>query len=101
MNGVFLSLSNLSDSRVWGSNPCYRNERSDLFFGILGRWRFPYHDIDDQDGDITQRTTTSSQVREGFVPRCIDDEQARNLVFLRSVLKAANFSLAVHHHKDE
>jgi hypothetical protein len=26
MNGDFLSLSNLSDSSVWGSSPCYKTE---------------------------------------------------------------------------
>ena len=26
VNGVFLSLSSLSDSRVWGSNPHYKGE---------------------------------------------------------------------------
>ena len=29
MNGVFLSLNSLSDSRVWGSSPCYEEKQSD------------------------------------------------------------------------
>jgi len=92
MNGVFLSLSNLSDSRVWGSSPCYKaSGRMDFSISSVGERRFPYHDIDNQYGDIAQRAATRSQVCEGFVSRRIDDEKARNLVFLRSVLIAAGF----------
>ena len=88
MNGVFLSLNSLSDSRVWGSRPCYKNKQSDI--SLVGKWRLPYHNVDDQDSNITQRTAARPQVGERFVSRCIDDKKTRNLVFLRSILKAVN-----------
>ena len=92
MNGVFLSLNSLSDSRVWGSKPCYKTSgQINLPIPSVERWGSTRHDIDNQDGNITQRTATRPQVREGLVSGCIDDEETRNLVFLRSILKAADF----------
>jgi len=39
MNGVFLSLNSLSDSRVWGSRPCYENEQSEKPpYITVGKW---------------------------------------------------------------
>ena len=38
-----------------------------------------HSDVDDQDGDVTQRTSTGSQIGERLVTRSIDDEQTRYL----------------------
>lgn len=45
-----------------------------------------YHNIDNQNGNVTQRASTSTQVSERFVSRGIDNEQTRNLVLLVAVL---------------
>lgn len=44
------------------------------------------HNIDDQDGNVTERASTRTKVSEGFVSRSVDYKKARNLVFLRTVL---------------
>jgi hypothetical protein len=37
------------------------------------------HDIDDQNGNVTERRTTGTQVGEGLVTRCIDDQETGHL----------------------
>ena len=44
-----------------------------------------YHDIHDENSDIAQRTATRTQVRERLVSGRVDDQKARNLVFLLPV----------------
>ena len=46
----------------------------------------PYHDIDDKNGNVTKRATTSSQIRERLVSGSINNEQTRNLVLLTAIL---------------
>lgn len=44
------------------------------------------HEVDDKNGNVTERTSTRTEVGERFVTRSIDDEQSRNFVLLRAVL---------------
>ena len=37
------------------------------------------HDVDDEDGDVAEGGSPVAQVREGLVPRSVDDEEARKL----------------------
>ena len=50
----------------------------------------PHHDVDDQYGDVTQRTPTGSQVGKRFVSGRVNDEKTGDLVFLGSVLNEAS-----------
>lgn len=45
-----------------------------------------YHDVDDQNSNITQRTSTTPQIAKRFVTRCVDNQETRNLVVKRVVL---------------
>lgn len=45
-----------------------------------------HRDINDQDGNVTQRTSSGSQVGKRLVSRGINDQQPRNLVLDSPVL---------------
>ncbi|KAI6776081.1 hypothetical protein HG530_000026 [Fusarium avenaceum] len=47
--------------------------------GLEGLGFETVHDIDDQNGNVTERGSTRSEVREGLVTRGIDNEKTRNL----------------------
>lgn len=40
-----------------------------------------HHDINDEDSDVTERRSTSSEIRERLVTRGIDDEETGEFVF--------------------
>lgn len=77
MNGVLPFLSRLSDSTVCGWKLCWKRI-STLIPGFLDDGK-TYGNVDDQDGDVTQRGASSTQICESLVTRCINDEQTRNL----------------------
>lgn len=39
-----------------------------------------YHNVDDEDRNVAQRTPSSSQVAKGLMTGCIDDEQSGDIV---------------------
>lgn len=49
--------------------------------------RAAYRNIDDQDRNVTQGTSSRSQVGKRLVPRSIDDKETRHLEFEGVVLK--------------
>jgi hypothetical protein len=53
--------------------------------------RAVYHDINDQDGDITQRASSATQICERLVSRGIDDEKTWHFVFLFAILSQSQF----------
>ena len=55
----------------------------------------PYHDVDNEDSDITKRASTGTQVRERLVARCVDDEKTGDLVLLLAILLYNERSQAV------
>lgn len=59
-----------------------------LFFKKKKRLRPAHHNIDNEDGNVTKRTPTRAQIRERFVAGSVDDQKARNLIFLSSFLQA-------------
>jgi hypothetical protein len=44
------------------------------------------HDVDNQDSNVTERRTTSTEVCERLVARCIDDKQTRDLHLESTIL---------------
>jgi hypothetical protein len=86
MNGVFLSRSSRSDSSVCGSRPCWRYVSSAARHNLL---RAAYHDVDNKDGDVTERTSTGTEVGEGLVTRRVDDQQTRDVVLEVTILHIA------------
>ena len=54
-----------------------------------------YHDIDNEDGNVTKRASTGTQVRERLVARCVDDQKTGNLVLLLAILLYNERSQAV------
>jgi hypothetical protein len=78
MKGVLRCLSKLSDSMVWGSRPCWHVNR-------LMRTE-TYHDVDNEDSNVTERRTTRTQVGERLVTRCVNDQQTGDLVVLETIL---------------
>lgn len=46
-----------------------------------------YRDVDNQDSNVTQRTSTGSQVGERLVTRGVNNQQTRNLEVEFAILK--------------
>ena len=47
--------------------------------GLEGLWLHTVHNIDNQHGQITKGRTTGSEVAEGLVTWCVDDEETWKL----------------------
>jgi len=45
-----------------------------------------HHDINDENGNVTERRSSSSKVTERLMTRGVDDEESRDLVLVGSVL---------------
>lgn len=73
MKGVLPFRSKLSDSIVCGSNPCYLISSIHLFEEQTHR------NVYNENGDITQTTTSRPQIGETLVAGRIDDEQTWDL----------------------
>lgn len=44
------------------------------------------HDVNDEDGDVAERAASRTQVSEGFVAWCVDNEKTREFELLNIVL---------------